>query len=477
MIPAKLDTPITILTKPEMTTCIPSIPNLEITIPTNDNTLCMPVKSNNTTLLEKSSPQLVSNVLLDVSAATVKAAEAQTTASPMPIPPIASARLPVIAPSPGKPNSNQVRLVHNPVLLPKAPSNTVFIQRSPGQQMILPKPPSRPVLLPKPPANPVRTTQGPVLLPKSPSHALLPKSPKPLVPPVMRSPNSKPTIITVGKALQPSPTKTPPKPAAMEKPCLASSKPLASLASDKPVVAGVPRALGGISLSKPPGTQGQGDKPKPLTVSLEAKGPAVGERSKVPQVKTVELPRKVVEASRQAEAKLAAPVPTPAPVQEQAKQLVLEGASLGAESLAALSQLQVLGEDGTGEEMIYLMVDEGSDPNLALENQTLYIDASQLAGLTMGGDHMILQENGSAGPLVLQVSGTDGQVMMMMPEKSSSVLPPLSSCLGLVTSADTTGGMATLPSHPSSSLLAQVPLITTPSQQGPIMVSTTEEQQ
>lgn len=340
--------------------------------------------------------------------------------------------------------------------------------------MILPKPPSRPVLLPKPPANPVRTAQGPVLLPKSPSHAILPKSPKPLVPPVMRSPNSKPTIITVGKALPPSPTKTPPKPLAMEKPCLTASKPLASLASDKPVVAGVPRSLGGISLSKPPGTHGQGDKP--LTASLEPKGQTVGERSKVPQVKTVELPRKVVEASRHAEAKVAALVPTPAPVQEQGKHLVLEGASLGAESLAALSQLQVLGEDGAGEEMIYLMVDEGSDPNLALENQTLYIDASQLAGLTMGGDHMILQENGSSGPLVLQVSGTDGQVMMMMPEKNSSVLPPLSSCLGLVTSADTTGGMATLPSHPSSSLLAQVPLITTPSQQGPIMVSTTEEQ-
>jgi len=46
---------------------------------------------------------------------------------------------------------------------------------------------------------------------------------------------------------------------------------------------------------------------------------------------------------------------------------------------------------------------------------------------------------------------------------------------GLVTSADTTGGVATLPAHPSSSLLAQVPLITTPSQQGPIMVSSTRK--
>ena len=156
--------------------------------------------------------------------------------------------------------------------------------------------------------------------------------------------------------------------------------------------------------------------------------------------------------------------------------VVVEGAALGADGLAALSQLQMIGEDGTaGEEMIYLLVDDGTDPNLALENQTLYIDPNQLAAatggvLTLGSDlgsgHMIIQGNGSTGPLVLQASEggsvTEGQVLLMMPEMTTGmvgdVLPPLTSTLGLVTSADTSGGIATLPSHPSSSLLAQVNL-------------------
>ena len=175
------------------------------------------------------------------------------------------------------------------------------------------------------------------------------------------------------------------------------------------------------------------------------------------------------------------PPPPPTTTSEPAKEVstpsvVVEGGALGADGLAALSQLQMIGEDGNpGEEMIYLLVDDGTDPNLALENQTLYIDPNQLAAatggvLTLGSDlgsgHMIIQGNGSTGPLVLQASEggsvTEGQVLLMMPEMTTGmvgdVLPPLTSTLGLVTSADTSGGIATLPSHPSSSLLAQVRL-------------------
>jgi hypothetical protein len=284
------------------------------------------------------------------------------------------------------------------------------------------------------------------------------------------------------------------------------------------VVAGVSKpALGGISLSKPPVVPLVSPHKEPagekgLTVSLEPKrSPVVVEKSKAPVVKTVELPRRVVEASnRQQQKKPAAvevvqqqqqqpPVQPPAELAKEvsASSMLVDGATLGAEGLAALSQLQMqIGEEGgVGDgEMIYLLVDDGSDPNLALENQTLYIDPNQLAAmqssggvLTLGSDlgsgHMIIQGNGSAGPMVLQASEggsvTEGQVLLMMPEMAASgmvgdALPPLTSTLGLVTSADTSGGIATLPSHPSSSLLAQVPLITTPSQQGPIMAATTK---
>ena len=413
-----------------------------------------------------------------------------------------SAASKVLPPSPVKVSNNQVRIVSNQVILPKATTSTVFLQKTTGQQkimpkttghqMIMPKPISRPVLLPKPPAGGAKT-----------SPVLLPKMSKPLGQPAMRSPNSKPTIITVGKSGAVSPTKA----AVVQKPILSPSKPLvmgpssrltspaASLGLDKPVVAGVSRpALGGISLSKPPVVPLVSPHKEPagekgLTVSLEPKRPTVVEKSKAPVVKTVELPRRVVEASNRQQ-QLAKPattntvevvLPPPTTTTEPAKEVstpsvVVEGGALGADGLAALSQLQMIGEDGNpGEEMIYLLVDDGTDPNLALENQTLYIDPNQLAAatggvLTLGSDlgsgHMIIQGNGSTGPLVLQASEggsvTEGQVLLMMPEMTTGmvgdVLPPLTSTLGLVTSADTSGGIATLPSHPSSSLLAQVRL-------------------
>jgi len=172
---------------------------------------------------------------------------------------------------------------------------------------------------------------------------------------------------------------------------------------------------------------------------------------------------------------------------------------------------QALGSDSDGE-MIYLLVDDGTDPNL--ENQTLYIDPSQLAAAAGG---VILQNDGASGSLLLQpgndrgrvvlqpslsgspmlLQGADGQVIIQGSEPGQMLLQnvdgqvvlqdngALSNVVivedkdaalhGLVTSADTTGGVATLPAHPSSSLLAQVPLITTPSQQGPIMVSSTRK--
>merc|ERR1712025_1243098 len=149
--------------------------------------------------------------------------------------------------------------------------------------------------------------------------------------------------------------------------------------------------------------------------------------------------------------------------------------------------------------MIYLLVDDGTDPNL--ENQTLYIDPSQLAaaagGLVLQNDAaggIVLQNEAASGGLVLQndaagglVLQGDGGVPMILQGATSSqsgqiliqnadgalsnlvILDDKESAV--VTSADTIGGVATLPSIPSSSLLSQVPLITTSSQQGPIMVS------
>ena len=441
--------------------------------------------------------------------------QAQKTALP-PSSAVASKAVSGTAAKSSQQQQQQVRLVHNPVILPKATTATVFVQKPAGQQkimpkttgnqMIMPKPISRPVLLPKPASSGAKPIPGPVLLPKM---------SKPMGPTAMRSPNSKPTIITVGKTTALSPTKTAhTKPAVVQKPVLAGSpskpmvmgptsrltSPSASLGLDKPVVAGVSKpALGGISLSKPPVVPLVSPHKEPagekgLTVSLEPKRSPVVEKSKAPVVKTVELPRRVVEASNRQQQKLPKPLTTtavevvqqppaqPPPVEPtkevSAASMLVEGAALGAEGLAALSQLQMqIGEEGgVGDgEMIYLLVDDGTDPNLALENQTLYIDPNQLAAatggvLTLGSDlgsgHMIIQGNGSTGPLVLQASeggsATEGQVLLMMPEMTAAagmvgdVLPPLTSTLGLVTSADTSGGIATLPSHPSSSLLAQV---------------------
>merc|ERR1712029_389258 len=175
------------------------------------------------------------------------------------------------------------------------------------------------------------------------------------------------------------------------------------------------------------------------------------------------------------------------------------------DGLELVNDLPVGGADG---EMIYLLVDDGTDPNL--ENQTLYIDPSQLAaaagGLVLQNDPaggIVLQNEAAAGGLVLQndaagglvlqndaaggllqgdggvpmilqgaTSSQSGQILIQNADGALSNLVILEDKeSAVVTSADTTGGVATLPSIPSSSLLSQVPLITTSSQQGPIMVS------
>merc|ERR1719447_1379320 len=221
----------------------------------------------------------------------------------------------------------------------------------------MPKPVSRPVLLPKPASSGSKPVPGPVLLPKI---------SKPMGPTAMRSPNSKPTIITVGKTAALSPTKTAhTKPALVQKPVLSCSpskpmvmgptsrltSPSASLGLDKPVVAGVSKpALGGISLSKPPVVPLVSPHKEPagekgLTVSLEPKRPTVVEKSKAPVVKTVELPRRVVEASNRQQqlakpattnsVEVVLPPPPPTTTSEPSKEVstpsvVVEGAALGA---------------------------------------------------------------------------------------------------------------------------------------------------
>merc|ERR1712029_424556 len=145
------------------------------------------------------------------------------------------------------------------------------------------------------------------------------------------------------------------------------------------------------------------------------------------------------------------------------------------DGLELVDDLPVGEADG---EMIYLLVDDGTDPNL--ENQTLYIDPSQLAaaagGLVLQNDAaegIVLQGDGGV-PMILQgtTSSQSGQILIQNADGALSNLVILDDKeSAVVTSADTTGGVATLPSIPSSSLLSQVPLITTSSQQGPIMVS------
>ena len=83
--------------------------------------------------------------------------------------------------------------------------------------------------------------------------------------------------------------------------------------------------------------------------------------------------------------------------------------SLPAAGLQLVSEqgLPVVG-DGEGE-MIYLLVDDGTDPNL--ENQTLYIDPSQLAAAT-GSVPVLLQTTGGGDQLLLQPEALSNLVIL-----------------------------------------------------------------
>jgi len=107
----------------------------------------------------------------------------------------------------------------------------------------------------------------------------------------------------------------------------------------------------------------------------------------------------------------------------------------------------------SGEEQIYYMlVDENSGlDGAALENQTMFIDEAQLTAAGARPGNVIIQD-------------ANGQLVnvVMADEKDLTCS---------VSQADTSGGVATLPDHPSSSIHSQVPLITTQSGKTPIMFS------
>ena len=104
-------------------------------------------------------------------------------------------------------------------------------------------------------------------------------------------------------------------------------------------------------------------------------------------------------------------------------------AEAGGSTVIPAGGLQLLSEqgipvvgDGDGE-MIYLLVDDGTDPNL--ENQTLYIDPSQLAAATGG---VILDNDGSV-PMLLQ-AGNSGEQLVLQAEGLGSNLVILEEKVG-----------------------------------------------
>jgi len=117
-----------------------------------------------------------------------------------------------------------------------------------------------------------------------------------------------------------------------------------------------------------------------------------------------------------------------------------------------------------------------------LDNQTILIDESQLAS---AGGHNVVLQGGVEGGLVVEGEGgqyllqstTGGTRTVILQDASGQlvnvVVADEKDLRSPVCTADTSGGVATLPDHPSSTHHAQVPLITTPSGQQPIMASST----
>ena len=214
-------------------------------------------------------------------------------------------------------------------------------------------------------------------------------------------------------------------------------------------------SLPSITLSnqrKQPGSE------KPLTISLESKRSTTIK----PIVKTVDIPKRVSKLKDdlgggskpvvhldkkektkapsleiKLDTKPAVKAPEAAVVVQPEKPtgLVVEAETVGGVNGAKLSAgetgesavniqaggLQLLSEQGIpvvaeGEgDMIYLLVDDGTDPNL--ENQTLYIDPSQLAAATGG---VILDNDGSV-PMLLQ-AGNNGEQLVLQADGLGSNL-------------------------------------------------------
>jgi len=141
---------------------------------------------------------------------------------------------------------------------------------------------------------------------------------------------------------------------------------------------------------------------------------------------------------------------------------------------ALLSSVKDGEEDG---EIYYMYVEDGQ-----LDNQTILIDESQLAS---AGGHNVVLQGGVEGGLVVEGEGgqyllqstTGGTRTVILQDASGQlvnvVVADEKDLRSPVCTADTSGGVATLPDHPSSTHHAQVPLITTPSGQQPIMASST----
>ena len=106
--------------------------------------------------------------------------------------------------------------------------------------------------------------------------------------------------------------------------------------------------------------------------------------------------------------------------------------STAAVGLELVNDLPVGEADG---EMIYLLVDDGTDPNL--ENQTLYIDPSQLAAAAGG---LVLQ-NDAAGGLVLQNDAAAGGLVLQNDAAGGLVLQNDAAAGGLVLQNDAAGGL------------------------------------
>ena len=190
-----------------------------------------------------------------------------------------------------------------------------------------------------------------------------------------------------------------------------------------------------------------GGSEKPLTISLESKRSTTIK----PIVKTVDIPKRVSklkddlgssskpvvhlldkkEKTKAASLEIKLDTKSAVKVTEAAVEAEAVGVNgeAGGSTVIPAGGLQLLSEqgipvvgDGDGD-MIYLLVDDGTDPNL--ENQTLYIDPSQLAAATGG----VLLDNDGSVPMLLQ-AGTSGEQLVLQTDGLGSNLVILEDKVG-----------------------------------------------